>query len=226
MKNNNKKLFIEAISKFLLGVILVGLLIFLPAGTISYVNGWIFMGILFVPMFFAGLVMMAKNPNLLRSRLNAKEKQKDQSLVVKLSGLMFLLGFIIAGLNYRFGWYVLSLRSSIIAAIIFLLAYLLYAEVLRENAYLSRTIEVQENQKVIDTGLYGVVRHPMYSATILLFLSMPMVLGSIYSFIIFLAYPIIIAMRIKGEEEFLEKELEGYKEYKNKVKYRMIPFIW
>lgn len=226
MKNNNKKLFIEAISKFLLGVILVGLLIFLPAGTISYVNGWIFMGILFVPMFFAGLVMMAKNPNLLRSRLNAKEKQKDQSLVVKLSGLMFLLGFIIAGLNYRFGWYVLSLRSSIIAAIVFLLAYLLYAEVLRENAYLSRTIEVQENQKVIDTGLYGVVRHPMYSATIMLFLSMPMVLGSIYSFIIFLAYPIIIAMRIKGEEEFLEKELEGYKEYKNKVKYRMIPFIW
>ena len=226
MKNNNKKLFIEAISKFLLGVIFVGLLIFFPAGTISYVNGWIFMGILFVPMFFAGLVMIAKNPNLLRSRLNAKEKQKDQSLVVKLSGLMFLLGFIIAGLNYRFGWYVLSLRSSIIAAIVFLLAYLLYAEVLRENAYLSRTIEVQENQKVIDTGLYGVVRHPMYSATIMLFLSMPMVLGSIYSFIIFLAYPIIIAMRIKGEEEFLEKELEGYKEYKNKVKYRMIPFIW
>ena len=226
MKNSNNKLFIEAISKFLLGVLLVGLLIFLPAGTISYVNGWIFMGILFVPMFFAGLVMMAKNPNLLRSRLNAKEKQKDQSLVVKLSGLMFLLGFIVAGLNYRFEWYVLSLRSSIIAAVVFLFAYILYAEVLRENAYLSRTIEVQENQKVIDTGLYGVVRHPMYSATILLFLSMPMVLGSIYSFIIFLAYPIIIAMRIKGEEEFLEKELEGYKEYKNKVKYRMIPFIW
>ena len=226
MKNSNNKLFIEAITKFLLGVILVGLLIFLPAGTISYVNGWIFMGILFVPMFFAGLVMMAKNPNLLRSRLNAKEKQKDQSLVVKLSGLMFLLGFIVAGLNYRFEWYVLSLRSSIIAAVVFLFAYILYAEVLRENAYLSRTIEVQENQKVIDTGLYGIVRHPMYSATILLFLSMPMVLGSIYSFIIFLAYPIIIAMRIKGEEEFLEKELEGYKEYKNKVKYRMIPFIW
>lgn len=226
MKNSNNKLFIEAITKFLLGVILVGLLIFLPAGTISYVNGWIFMGILFVPMFFAGLVMMAKNPNLLRSRLNAKEKQKDQSLVVNLSGLMFLLGFIVAGLNYRFEWYVLSLRSSIIAAVVFLFAYILYAEVLRENAYLSRTIEVQENQKVIDTGLYGVVRHPMYSATILLFLSMPIVLGSIYSFIIFLAYPIIIALRIKGEEEFLEKELEGYKEYKNKVKYRMIPFIW
>ena len=226
MKNSNNKLFIEAITKFLLGVILVGLLIFLPAGTISYVNGWIFMGILFVPMFFAGLVMIAKNPNLLRTRLNAKEKQKDQSLVVKLSGLMFLLGFIVAGLNYRFEWYVLSLRSSIIAAVVFLFAYILYAEVLRENAYLSRTIEVQENQKVIDTGLYGVVRHPMYSATILLFLSMPIVLGSIYSLIIFLVYPIIIAMRIKGEEEFLEKELEGYKEYKNKVKYRMIPFIW
>ena len=226
MKNNNKKLFIDAISKFLLGVILVGLLIFLPAGTISYVNGWIFMGILFVPMFFAGLVMIAKNPNLLRSRLNAKEKQKDQSLVVKLSGLMFLLGFIVAGLNYRFGWYVLSLRSSIIAAIVFLLAYLLYAEVLRENAYLSRTIEIQENQKVIDTGLYGVVRHPMYSVTLLLFLSMPIVLGSVYSLLIFLVYPLIIAKRIKGEEEFLEKELVGYKEYKQKVKYRMIPFIW
>ena len=205
MKNNNKKLFIEAISKFLLGVILVGLLIFLPAGTISYVNGWIFMGILFVPMFFAGLVMMAKNPNLLRSRLNAKEKQKDQSLVVKLSGLMFLLGFIIAGLNYRFGWYVLSLRSSIIAAIVFLLAYLLYAEVLRENAYLSRTIEVQENQKVIDTGLYGVVRHPMYSATIMLFLSMPMVLGSIYSFIIFLNIPSSIMSTCNRTKVFISK---------------------
>lgn len=226
MKQDNKNLFMEAILKFLLGVIVIGILIFVPAGTLSYINGWIFMGILFVPMFFAGFVMMAKNPNLLRSRLNAKEKEKDQSLVVKLSGLMFLVGFIVAGLNYRFGWHVLSLKSSIIAAVVFLFAYLLYAEVLRENTYLSRTIEVQENQKVVDKGLYGVVRHPMYSVTILLFLTMPIVLGSIYSFIIFLAYPIIIAMRIKGEEEFLEKELEGYKEYKNKVKYRMIPFIW
>ena len=222
----NKKLFIEGISKFLLGIVLIALLIFLPAGSLSYVNGWIFMGILFVPMFLAGLVMMAKSPDLLRSRLKAKEKEKDQSLVVKLSGLMFLVGFIVAGLNYRFGWHVLSLKTSIIGAGVFLFAYLLYAEVLRENAYLSRTIEVQENQKVVDTGLYGIVRHPMYSATIILFLSMPIVLGSIYSFIIFLVYPIIIGMRIKGEEAFLEKELEGYKEYKNKVKYRMIPFIW
>ena len=222
----NKKLFIEGISKFLLGVILIALLIFLSAGTLAYVNGWLFMGILFVPMFLAGLVMMAKSPDLLRSRLKAKEKEKDQSLVVKLSGLMFLVGFIVAGLNYRFGWHVLSLKTSIIGAGVFLFAYLLYAEVLRENAYLSRTIEVQENQKVVDTGLYGIVRHPMYSATIILFLSMPIVLGSIYSFIIFLVYPIIIGMRIKGEEAFLEKELEGYKEYKNKVKYRMIPFIW
>ena len=226
MKENNKKLFIEAILKFLLGVVVIGMLVFVPAGTLSYVNGWIFMGILFVPMFFAGLVMMAKSPNLLRSRLKAKEKEKDQSIVIKLSGLMFLVGFIVAGLNYRFGWHVLSLRTSIIAAIVFLISYLLYAEVLRENAYLSRTIEVQENQKVVDTGLYGIVRHPMYSATIILFLSMPIVLGSVISFVIFLVYPIIIAMRIKGEEAFLEKELEGYKEYKNKVKYRMLPFIW
>ena len=226
MKENNKKLFIEAISKFLLGVVLIAVLIFLPAGTLSYVNGWIFMGILFVPMFLAGLVMMAKNPNLLRSRLNAKEKEKDQSLVVKLSGLMFLVCFIVAGLNYRFGWHVLPLKTSVIASGVFLFAYLLYAEVLRENAYLSRTIEVQENQKVVDTGLYGIVRHPMYSVTILLFLSMPIVLGSFYSFVIFLVYPVIIGMRIKREEAFLEKELEGYKEYKNKVKYRMIPFIW
>lgn len=226
MKENNKKLFIEAISKFLLGVVLIAVLIFLPAGTLSYVNGWIFMGILFVPMFLAGLVMMVKNPSLLRSRLKAKEKEKDQSLVVKLSCLMFLVGFIVAGLNYRFGWHVLSLKTSIIASVVFLFAYLLYAEVLRENAYLSRTIEVQENQKVVDTGLYGIVRHPMYSVIILLFLSMPIVLGSVISFVIFLVYPVIIGMRIKGEEAFLEKELEGYKEYKNKVKYKMLPFIW
>ena len=226
MNKENSKLFIEAILKFTLGIVLIGLLIFVPAGTISYIYGWIFMGILFVPMFCAGIVMMIKNPNLLRSRLNAKEKEKDQSLVVKLSGLMFLAGFIVAGLNYRFQWNVLPLRSSIIASVVFLFAYLIYAEVLRENAYLSRTIEVQKGQKVVDSGLYGIVRHPMYSATILLFLSMPLVLGSIYSFIIFLVYPFIIAKRIKGEEKFLEKELEGYIEYKEKVKYRMIPFIW
>lgn len=220
------KLFISAILKFSLGVILVGLLIFLPAGTFQYFNGWLFMGILFIPMFLAGLVMMAKNPKLLESRLDAKEKEAEQSLVVKLSGLMFLAGFIVAGLGVRFGWYALPKSVVIASAIIFLIAYILYAEVLRENTYLSRTIEVQEGQTVIDTGLYGIVRHPMYSVTLLLFLSMPLVLGSVYSFIIFSMYPFIIAKRIKHEEEFLEKELNGYKEYKQKVKYRLIPFIW
>jgi len=220
------KLFIQAITKFLLGIVLVGMLLFLPAGTLSFFNGWLFMSILFIPMFFAGIVMMFKNPSLLKSRLNAKEKQQEQSQVVKLSGLMFLIGFIVAGLGVRFNWYVLPAPVVIGATVLFLIAYILYAEVLRENTYLSRTIEVQENQKVIDTGLYGIVRHPMYSATLLLFLSMPLVLGSVYSFLIFLAYPFIIAKRIKGEEEFLEKELSGYYEYKQKVKYRLIPFIW
>ncbi len=220
------KLFISAITKFLLGVALVGLLIFLPAGSLSFWGGWLFMGILFVPMFFAGIVMMFKNPDLLKSRLNAKEKRKEQSLVVKLSGLMFLAGFIIAGLGFRLNWYILPNEVSIAAAIVFLAAYILYAEVLRENTYLSRTIEVRENQKVIDTGLYGIVRHPMYSVTLLLFLSMPIVLGSIYSFLIFIAYPFIIVKRIKDEEVFLEKELSGYTQYKQKVKYRLIPFIW
>lgn len=220
------KLFVQAIVKFLLGVILVGLFIFLPAGTFSYINGWLFMGILFVPMFFAGIIMMFKNPELLKSRLNAKEKQKEQNIVVKLSGLMFLCGFIVAGLGFRFGWYTLPKAVSIGAAVVFLTAYILYAEVLRENTYLSRTIEVKEGQKVIDTGLYSIVRHPMYSVTLLLFLSMPIVLGSVYSFLIFLAYPFIIAKRIKNEEQLLEKELDGYSEYKQKVKYRLIPYIW
>lgn len=220
------KLFIQAITKFLFGFVLIGLLIFLPAGTLSFFNGWLFMGVLFVPMFIAGIVMMFKNPDLLKSRLDAKEKQREQSIVVKLSGLMFLAGFIVAGLDFRFGWLTLPKGVVIVAAIVFLVAYILYAEVLRENTYLSRTIEVHENQKVIDTGLYGIVRHPMYSVTLLLFLSMPLVLGSIYSFIIFLSYPFIIAKRIKGEEEFLEKELDGYREYKQKVRYRLIPFIW
>lgn len=220
------KLFIQAITKFTLGFVLIGLLIFLPAGTFSFFNGWLFMVILFVPMFFAGIVMLFKNPDLLKSRLDAKEKQREQSVVIKLSGLMFLAGFIIAGLNYRFDWFMLPKGVSIGASAVFLVAYILYAEVLRENTYLSRTIEVKENQKVIDTGLYGIVRHPMYSVTLLLFLSMPLVLGSIYSFLVFLAYPFIIAKRIKGEEEFLEKELDGYSEYKQKVRYRLIPFIW
>jgi len=220
------KLFISAITKFILGVALVGLLIFLPAGSLSFFGGWLLMGILFIPMFFAGIVMMLKNPDLLKSRLNAKEKRQEQSLVVKLSGLMFVVGFVVAGLGFRFNLYTLPKGVSVGAAVVFLVAYILYAEVLRENTYLSRTIEVQKNQKVIDTGLYGIVRHPMYSATLLLFLSMPLVLGSVYSFLIFLAYPFIITKRIKDEEKFLEKELDGYVQYKQKVKYRLIPFIW
>ena len=180
-----KELFIQAIIKFVFGVILVGVLVFAPAGTLSFWNGWLFMGILFVPMFGAGIVMMFKNPYLLKKRLDAKEKRGEQSMVIKLSGLMFLAGFIVAGLNYRFGWHMLPKAVSIGAAVAFLIAYLVYAEVLRENTYLSRTVEVQENQKVISTGLYGIVRHPMYSATLLLFMVMPLVLGSVISFIIF-----------------------------------------
>jgi protein-S-isoprenylcysteine O-methyltransferase Ste14 len=220
------KLFFSAIIKFLLGVILVGISIFLPAGTLSFTYGWLFMGILFVPMFLAGLFMMVKTPELLKKRLTLKERQKEQSTVVKLSGLMFLAGFVVAGLGVRFGWYMLPRVMVVLAAIIFLTAYLLYAEVLRENAYLSRIVEVQEGQKVIDTGLYGIVRHPMYSTTLLLFLSIPLVLGSIYAFVIFLAYPFIIAKRIKNEEQLLEKELHGYREYKQKVRYKLIPFVW
>lgn len=220
------KLFISAVTKFLLGVVLVGALIFLPAGSFVFLNGWLLLGVLFIPMFIAGLFMMFKNPDLLIRRLEAKEKQKEQDLVIKLSGLMFILGFIIAGLGFRFGWYMLPKTAVYIAAAVFISAYILYAEVLRENTYLSRTIKVEENQRVVDTGLYAIVRHPMYSATLLLFLSMPLILGSIYSFIIFLAYPFIIAKRIKGEEELLEKELAGYSEYKQKVKCRLIPFIW
>ncbi len=220
------KLFCSAIIKFVFGVVLVGLFLFLPAGTIQYPNGLLFMGILFVPMFFAGIVMMIKNPKLLEKRLNAKEKKNEQSIVIKLSGLMFVIGFVIAGLDFRFGWLPLPKMVSYIAAVVFLLAYLFYAEVLRENTYLSRTIEVQENQKVIDTGLYGVIRHPMYSVTLILFLAMPLVLGSIFSFVIFLFYPFLIAKRIKNEEQVLEAELDGYADYKKKVKYRLIPFVW
>lgn len=220
------KLFIQAVTKFLLGIILVGVLIFLPAGSLKFINGWIFVGVLFIPMLIAGIVMMLKNPDLLRKRLNAKEKQRDQSLVIKLSGLMFILGFVLAGLDFRFGWFQLPRGVVIAAAVVFLFGYILFAEVLRENTYLSRTIEVQENQQVIDTGLYGIVRHPMYSATLLMFLSMPLILGSLISFVIFLVYPFIITKRITGEEEFLQKELNGYSEYKKKVKYRLVPFIW
>lgn len=221
-----KKLIISAIFKYLAGVFLVGALLFLPAGSLSYWQGWLLMGILFIPMLLAGILMMIKNPALLQSRLSAKEKQKEQGLLVKLSGLMFIVGFILAGLGERFGWIELPRWASFVGAAIFLIAYLLYAEVLRENTYLSRTIQVQEGQKVIDSGLYGLVRHPMYAATVLLFLSMPIVLGSLYSFLVFLAYPFLIGKRILHEERFLEKELDGYSEYRQKVKYRLMPFIW
>ena len=220
------KLFLQALGKFLLGVVIVGLLLFLPAGSLSYWQGWLLMGILFVPMFCAGLVMLVRNPELLRKRLNAKEEEKDQQTVVKLSGLLFIAAFVVAGLNWRFGWCVLPAWAVWAAAGLFLVCYLLYAEVLRENTYLSRTIEVQENQKVIDTGLYAVVRHPMYMATTVLFLAMPLVLASPISFAILLLYLPLIAKRIKNEEKVLEEGLPGYKEYKTRVKYKVLPLIW
>ena len=222
----SKMLFSEAILKFSLGVVLVGALIFLPAFTWNYPGGWRLMAVLFIPMFLAGLVMMAKSPALLRSRLDAKEKEKEQSQVVKFSGLMFLVGFLLAGFNFRFGWILLPEWVSWLGCVLFLGSYALYGEVLRENAYLSRTIQVQEGQTVVDTGLYGIVRHPMYFATVILFLSMPLILGSVPTFIVFLAYPFLIAKRIANEEQVLEAELKGYREYKEKVKYRMIPFLW
>ncbi len=222
----DKNLLIQALAKFILGVILLGLLIFLTAGSLQYWQAWLLMGILFVPMLCAGLVMMAKNPELLRKRLNAKEEEKEQKTVVKLSGLLFVAAFVVAGFNWRFGWCVLPDWAVWVSAGLFLICYLLYAEVLRENTYLSRTIEVQENQKVIDTGLYGVVRHPMYMATTVLFLAMPLVLASPLSFLIMLLYIPLIAKRIKNEEMVLEEGLEGYKDYKQKVKYKVIPFIW
>lgn len=222
----NIKLFFQAIIKFILGVVVTGLLVFAPANTIHYWNGWLFMGLLFIPMFIAGFILMIKNPELLRKRLNAIETDNEQKKIIAFSALMFVLGFIIAGLNYKYQWIVIPNVVVIISSILFILAYVLYAEVLRENTYLSRIIEVQENQKVIDTGLYGIVRHPMYAITILLFLTMPLILGSIVSFLIFLAYPIIISKRINNEEKTLEKELIGYSDYKKKVKYKVIPFIW
>ena len=222
----NIKLFFRAIIKFALGLIIVGLLLFLSANTFKYWNAWLLIGLIFIPMFIAGIILMIKNPDLLRKRLNVKEKETEQKFVVASSGLMFVLGFILAGLNFRYEWLILPNIIVIISAVLFIIAYILYAEVLRENAYLSRTIEVQENQKVVDSGLYGIVRHPMYAVTILLFLTMPLILGSIFSFIVFLIYPFIIAKRIKNEEEVLENNLDGYKEYKEKVKYKIVPFIW
>lgn len=222
----NAQLFSQAIVKFLGGLLIVGLLLFLPAGTLAYGQAWLLIGILFIPMFIAGLVMMRKSPELLRKRLDAREEQPEQKTVIILSGMMFLAAFVVAGLNFRFGWIVLPVWVSRAAAVAFLLAYALYAEALRENVWLSRTIEVQEEQKVIDTGLYGVVRHPMYMSTLLLFLSMPLVLGSAPSFVIMLAYIPIIAKRIRNEERVLESGLAGYAEYRKRVRYKVIPFVW
>lgn len=220
------KLFFQALSKFLIGFIIICILLFIPAGTLDYPNGWLFMALLLIPMFFAGIIMLFKSPDLLRRRLNAKENEDEQKTVILISGIIFLLAFILAGLNFRFGWFNLPSIVVIIASVIFLLAYIMYAEVLRENEYLSRTVEVSENQKVVDSGLYGIVRHPMYTSTIFLFLSMPLVLDSIFSFIVMLVYPIIIMFRIRNEERVLENELIGYEEYKEKVKYKLIPYLW
>ena len=220
------KLLMEALIKVTCGLLLVGLLIFLPAGTIAYTYGWLLMGLLFIPMLIAGFVMLRKSPAFLKKRLDAKEKQATQKGVIAFSGLMFVAGFVLAGLDFRFGWSDMPDWVVIAASVLFLIAYALYAEVMRENAYLSRTIKVEEGQTVVDTGLYGIVRHPMYAATILLFLMMPLVLGSWYALIVFACYPVIIAVRLKDEEDLLTKELPGYAAYKQKVKYRLIPFIW
>ncbi len=224
MRNNN--LLIQAITKFFAGFLLISVLLFLPAGTLHYKNGWIFISVLLIPMLIMGIVLIIKNPELLQKRLNAKESESEQKKIVIFSGIMFLLGFVTAGLNYRFQWLMLPDWCMIAFSLVFLLGYAMYAEVLRENTYLSRTVEVQENQKIIDTGLYGIVRHPMYTATILMFLSVPLILGSLISFVIFLFYPVIIMMRIRNEEKILENGLSGYIEYKKKVKYRLLPFIW
>lgn len=220
------KLFVQALTKFLAGLLLVGLLLFLPAGTFDFWQAWLFIGILFGPMFIAGIWLMIRQPELLRKRLDAKEKQGEQKWVVALSGLMFIAVFVVAGQSCRFGWYMLPDWAVLAATVVFLAAYALYAEVMRENVWLSRTIEVQENQQVVSTGLYGIVRHPMYAATLLLFLSMPLVLASPWSFAIMLLYIPIIALRIHNEEQVLERELKGYTEYKQRVRYKVIPFIW
>lgn len=220
------KLLIEALTKFACGLLLVGLLVFVPAGTLDYPYGWLLIGLLFVPMLIAGFVMLARSPDFLRKRLDVKEKQATQKGVVAISGLMFVAGFMVAGLDFRFDWSVMPDWVVLVASVLFLVAYALYAEVMRENAYLSRTVRVEEGQQVVDTGMYGVVRHPMYAVTILLFLMMPLVLRSWYALIVFVFYPAVIVVRLKEEEALLTKELAGYAQYKQKVKYRLIPFVW
>ena len=221
-----KKLFVQAMTKFFAGVLAVGLLIFLPAGTLRFGQGWLLMGVLFVPMFLAGLFLMVKDPDRLRRRLDAREKEMTQKTVLLLSGLMFLAAFVLAGLSFRFGWLRFPRWVSVLGAILFLLGYVLYAFVLKENAYLARTVKVEKGQKLVDTGLYGIIRHPMYAATLLLFLSMPLILGSLLSLLVMLVYPFIIARRIQNEEQVLMRELPGYREYRKKVRWRLIPFLW
>ena len=220
------KLFLQALTKFVLGVAVVGALLFVPAGTLDYPQAWWLVGLLFVPMLIAGVVLLCRQPELLRRRLKAKEEQKEQKRVVALSGLIFVVMFVVAGLGYRFGWYMLPEWTIYPAAVLFVAGYALYAEVMRENVWLSRTIEVQQDQQVVSTGLYGIVRHPMYAATLLLFLSMPLVLGSPWAFLVMLLYIPIIALRIRNEEQVLERDLKGYKEYKQKVRYKVIPLVW
>lgn len=220
------KLFLEAIIKYLLGLLIISALLFIPANTLNYSNAWLFICLLFIPMFIVGIVLIIRNPELLKKRLKSKEQDKSQKYVFILSSFMFITGFIVAGFNYRFSWIKMPNIVIIISSILFILSYILYIEVLRENEYLYRTIKVEKNQRVIDTGLYSIVRHPMYLITIILFLTIPLILNSLYSFFIFLIYPIIICIRIENEEKLLEKELKGYSKYKKKVKYKIIPFIW
>lgn len=224
--NKHFTLLTQALSKYLIGFVFVSCLLFIPANSFKYYYAWLFLGLLFIPMFVLGTILMIKNPELLRKRLNAKEKEPEQKKVVFFSALMFIVGFIVAGLNFRFNWFNIPNIVVAISSVIFLIFYVLYAEVMRENSSLSRTIGVDKDQKVVDTGLYGIVRHPMYAVTIVLFLMIPLILNSIYSFVIFLVYPLIIIKRINNEEKVLEKDLKGYKEYKNKIKYRLIPYIW
>lgn len=220
------KLLVNALVKFVLGIVLVMLLVFIPAGTLSYFNGWLFIGLLFIPMFIFGIYLFFKKPELLRRRLNNKEKEGTQKFVVLISALLFIGGFIVCGLDYRYGFSKLPDYIVIIGSVMLLIGYSLYIEVMRENEYLLRTIEIEKEQKVVDTGLYGLVRHPMYLSVILLFLSFPLVLGSLYGFYIFLIFPLVLIIRIRNEEKILVKELKGYSKYKLKVKYKLIPFIW
>ena len=222
----SRELAIRGVTRFISGVVMVAVMLLWPAGSWGYWNAWLLMGVLFIPILVLGIVMLIHSPTLLRKRLEGKEKEKQQRWVVALSGVMFIASFVVAGFNFRFAWATLPDWVTWIGVAIFLLSYVLYAEVMRENAYLSRTIEIQQGQRVIDTGLYSIVRHPMYSATILMFLSIPLILSSIISFVIMLVYIPIIAIRIKNEERILEDGLRGYKEYKQRVKYKIIPFVW